>query len=306
MTRIAISEVGARDGLQTIPDFVPTERKAELVNALARTGLKRIEVTGFVHPKIVPQMSDADALMALIDRPEGVRYAAFVPNARGAERAIAAGVHDLKAGVAASETFNQLNVRMSTEKGREAVREIAGIAKGTASSIVGVVGTAFGCPYDGPVPVERVAGIVELFAELGAPLVYLADTTGVADPRQIRSVVEHLKDRYPDMTIGLHLHNTRGLGIANALAGLDAGVVDFESSIGGLGGCPFAPRAVGNICTEDFVQMLLRMGYEVDPDLDALIAVAQRTEEILGHTLPGMVMKAGKASDRHVPKTAAP
>lgn len=305
MTRIAISEVGARDGLQTEPEFVATERKVELVNALARTGLTRIEVTGFVHPKIVPQMSDADAVMAAIDRPAGVRYAAFVPNARGAERAIAAGVHDLKTGVAASETFNQLNVRMSTEKGREIVREIAGIARGTGSSIVGVVGTAFGCPYDGPVPMERVAGIVELFAELGTSLVYLADTTGVADPRQIGAVVAYLQSRCRGIAIGLHLHNTRGLGLANALAGLEAGVVDFESSIGGIGGCPFAPRAVGNICTEDFVQMLLRMGYEVDPDLDALIAVARRAEAILGHVLPGMVMKAGKASDRHLPKEAA-
>lgn len=299
MTAIRISEVGPRDGLQIEQNFVPTTRKLALIAALARAGLTRIEVTGFVHPKIVPQMADAEEIMARVERRPGLRYAAFIPNARGAERAVACGVDDLKTGVAASETFNQLNVRMSRDKNKEVIRDIAAIAKATPSRIVGVIGTAFGCPYDGPVPIERVEEIVALYAELGAALVYLADTTGVADPAQIRAIVTRLREQWPALRFGLHLHNTRGLGIANALAGLEAGISDFESSIGGLGGCPFAPRAVGNICTEDFVHMLARMGYEVEPELDALIAAARLAEEILGRVLPGMVMKAGKASERH-------
>jgi hydroxymethylglutaryl-CoA lyase len=297
--RIVISEVGPRDGLQIERTFIATEQKIALIDALSRTGLSKIEATSFVRPKVVPQLADAEAVAAGIARREGVRYAAFIPNARGAERAVAAGIDDLKVGMAASDTFNELNVRMTTEQGMRAIDEIARVAKGTASRVVGGIATAFGCPYEGPVSPDRVQRMFAQLIEIGAPIVYLADTTGVANPDLVRRTVESLRARWPQARIGLHLHNTRGQGIANALAGLYCGVTDFEGSVGGLGGCPFAPRAVGNICTEDFVHMADEMGIETGIDLDALIATSRMAQQILGRTLPGMVMKAGKASERH-------
>jgi hydroxymethylglutaryl-CoA lyase len=296
---IEISEVGMRDGLQIERNFVPTETKIAIIDALSKTGLKKIEITGFAHPKVIPQLADAEAVAAGIKREPGVRYAAFVPNARGAERAIGAGIDDLKAGVAVSDSFNRLNVRMSTEEGMKAIDEIAAAAKGTQSRLVGVIATAFGCPYEGPVSGERMHRMVAQLLGYGAPIIYLADTTGVANPDRIRRTVEDLQKAFPEAVLGLHLHNTRGIGIANALAGLDCGIRHFEGSIGGLGGCPFAPRAVGNICTEDFVHMAHEMGIGTGIDLDALIAVAQKAQEALGRPLPGMVMKSGKASELH-------
>ncbi|MGD9921252.1 MAG: hydroxymethylglutaryl-CoA lyase [Pseudorhodoplanes sp.] len=296
---IEISEVGMRDGLQIERNLVPTEKKIALIDALSKTGLKKIEITGFVHPKVIPQLADAEAVAAGIRREPGVRYGAFIPNARGAERAVAVGIDDLKAGVAVSDSFNRLNVRMTTEEGMKAVDEIAAATKGTNSRLVGGIATAFGCPYEGPVSRERMHRMMAQLLRHGAPIVYLADTTGVANPDRIRRTVEDLQKAFPEAVIGLHLHNTRGLGIANALAGIDCGIRHFEGSIGGLGGCPFAPRAVGNICTEDFVHMAHEMGIETGIDLDALIAVAQSAQDALGRPLPGMVMKSGKATDLH-------
>src|SRR5262245_662784 len=304
MQKIMISEVGPRDGLQIERAFLPTAQKIALVDALSSTGLTKIEITGFVHPKVVPQLADAEAVAAGIARRPGVRYAAFVPNARGAERAVAAGIDDLKVGMAASDTFNELNVRMTTAQGMRAVDEIASVARGSRSRVVGAIATAFGCPYEGPIKPGRLAKMFEQLLGLDAPIIYLADTTGVANPDLVRRTVENLRTRWPQARIGLHLHNTRGIGIANALAGLYCGVADFESSVGGLGGCPFAPRAVGNICTEDFVHMASEMGIDTGIDLDALIEVSRRAQEMLGRTLPGMVMKAGKASELHRRDTA--
>jgi hydroxymethylglutaryl-CoA lyase len=296
---VRISEVGPRDGLQIEPAFLETRQKIALIDALSASGLRLIEAASFAHPKIVPQMRDAEAVMFGIQRPAGVRFGAFIPNAKGAERAIAAHVDDLKVGAAASDAFSELNVRMTVDKNLAILQEIADLARGTDCALVAVVGTAFGCPYSGAVPVERVLRIVDRYAELGITLTYFADTTGMASPREIRTVVEAVRARHPEMTLGLHLHNTRGLGIANALTGLELGIRDFESSIGGLGGCPFAPRAVGNISTEDFAHMVLQMGYTIDPDIDALIRCAELVERSVGHVVPGMVMKAGKTTDLH-------
>jgi hydroxymethylglutaryl-CoA lyase len=298
-SEISVSEVGPRDGLQIEPRQVATADKIALIERLLASGLKKIEVTGFVHPKVVPQLSDAEQVLAGLQKPRDVRFAAFVPNARGAERAIAAGVDDLKSGIATSDTFNELNIRMSTAQGMRALDDIAAVAKGTSSRLVGVVATAFGCPYEGQVPERRLYQLFEQLVDLGAPIIYLADTTGVANPTGIARAVAALQQRWPDQRIGLHLHNTRGLGLANALAGLELGLRDFESSIGGLGGCPFAPRAVGNICTEDFVHMVHELGIRTGVDLDALIDAARFAQDMLRRTLPGMVMKAGKASELH-------
>jgi hydroxymethylglutaryl-CoA lyase len=296
---IAISEVGPRDGLQIERVFLPTAQKIALIDALSTTGLTKIEITGFVHPKVVPQLADAEAVAAGIARRPGVRYAAFIPNPKGAERAVAAGVDDLKVGMAASDTFNELNVRMTTAQGMQAIAAIASVAKGSRSRLVGAIATAFGCPYEGPIAPGRLHRMFEQLVALGAPIIYLADTTGVANPDRIRRTIEDLRTRWPQARIGLHLHNPRGIGIANALAGLYSGVADFESSVGGLGGCPFAPRAVGNICTEDFVHMAAEMGIATGIDLDALIETSRIAQQMLGRPLPGMVMKAGKASELH-------
>jgi hydroxymethylglutaryl-CoA lyase len=300
-TRITISEVGPRDGLQMERRMLSVDEKLQVIDALAAAGLTRIEATGFVHPKVVPQFSDSMELASRLPRRPGLRYAAFIPNARGAERAVAAGIDDLKCGVATSDTFNRLNVRMTTEEGMQSLRDISAAARGTKSRLVGVVATAFGCPYEGPVTFDQVERLFGNLVSLGVDLVYLADTTGIADPSIVPRTVEAMKHRYSESRIGLHLHNTRGLGIANALAGLQCGVTDFETSIAGLGGCPFAPRAVGNMCTEDFVHMVHRMGIETGLDLDGLIAAAKLTQDILGRPLPGMVMKAGKADEIHDP-----
>ena len=297
--RITISEVGPRDGLQIERLLLPVKQKIALVDRLSATGLTRIEVSAFVHPQVVPQMADAEAVFAGITRRPDVRYAGLVMNAKGAERALNANVDDLKTGIAASDTFNELNVRMTTAQGMRALEEIAALAKGTRSRLVGGIATAFGCPYEGPMAIERVALVFEKLVELGSPVIYLADTTGMANPASISRTIEALRARWPDQPIGLHLHNTRGLGLANALAGIELGITNFESSIGGLGGCPFAPRAVGNICTEDFVHMAHEMGIETGIDLDALLGVAVFAQSVIGRVLPGMVLKAGKASELH-------
>jgi hydroxymethylglutaryl-CoA lyase len=296
---ITVSEVGPRDGLQIERVPVSTQTKIALIEKLVATGISRIEVSAFVHPKVVPQMADAEQVFAGIERHKGVRYGALVPNARGAERALKCGVDDFKVGIAASNTFNELNVRMTTEEGIRALDEIAAAMRGSGAKLVGVVATAFGCPYEGEVAPEQVERLFGHLVSLGADPIYLADTTGVGNPDIVRRTVEHLRKRFPYTRIGLHLHNTRGLGLANAFAGLEVGVADFESSIGGLGGCPFAPRAVGNISTEDFVHMAQAMHVNTGIDLDALIGVARFAQEALDRPLPGMVMKAGKATELH-------
>jgi hydroxymethylglutaryl-CoA lyase len=301
--KITVSEVGPRDGLQIEPRQVPTATKIALIERLVASGINRIEASAFVHPKVVPQMADAEAVFAGLTRKAGVRYGGLALNPRGAERAVAAGVDDVKTGIAASDTFNELNARMSTEQGLRALEQIGDLVRGTSSQLVGGIATAFGCPYEGALPPERVRRVFETFVALGAPLIYLADTTGMANPASVRRTLEDLMARFPQQRIGLHLHNTRGLGLANALAGLELGVTDFESSVGGLGGCPFAPRAVGNICTEDFVHMVHEMGIETGIALDALIDTARFAQDALARPLPGMVMKAGKASELHEKNT---
>jgi len=302
--KVTISEVGPRDGLQIEKTLLSTADKLRLIEALADAGLTRIEATGFVHPKVIPQFADASEVAEALPRRQGVSYAAFIPNRRGAERAVAACIDELKCGVAASDTFNRLNVRMDTATGMKSLEEIAEVAAGTPSRIVGVVATAFGCPYEGTVDVEEVDRLFTHLEQLAADLIYLADTTGMADPAAVKARVTKLAERHPDTRVGLHLHNTRGLGLANALAGLECGVIDFEGSIGGLGGCPFAPRAVGNICTEDFVHMCDRMGIETGLDLERLLDAARLAQDLLGRSLPGMVLKAGPANALHDPEGA--
>ncbi len=291
--RATMREVGLRDGIQSLGAFVPTERKIEMANALARTGLTRIEVTSFVHPRAVPQMADAAEVMGAIERVPGVSWEPLVPNVVGARRALEAKADRLMVVLAASDTFNLKNIRMAVDDSLTVVGEIVPLARAAGVPVTAGIATSFGCPYEGEVPEARVQQVIARLLELGVEEVVLADTTGMANPLQVEGMLGRVLDRWPAVPFGLHFHNTRGMGLANVVAGLRAGVATYDASIGGIGGCPFAPRATGNISTEDTVHMLHEMGIETGVDLEALIACARRMAEILGSDLPGQVMKAG-------------
>jgi hydroxymethylglutaryl-CoA lyase len=297
---VQMREVGPRDGIQSVGAFIETARKVDLIDVLSTTGLTRIEATSFVNPRAVPQMADASEVMARLQRRSGVSYEALVPNVRGAQDALAAGVDRVLLVVTASELFNQKNVRMSVEQSLLQFAEIKQLTDATGTPCVGAIGTAFGCPYEGDIPEERLLGLIARFASLGFIELMLADTTGMANPAQVERTLGRVLDRWAGrLHFGLHLHNTRGMGLANVVAGLRAGVMTFDASVAGIGGCPFAPQAAGNISTEDTVHMLHEMGYQTGIDLDRLIEAARLAEDLLGRELPGQVMKAGPRSQRH-------
>ena len=301
--RVRIQEVAPRDGLQIEPRFLPTAEKIRLVDRLSLTGLARIEVTSFVSPKAVPHLRDAEEVMRGIVRAPGVAYAVLVPNARGCERALAAGADELNLVLSASETHNQANMRMSTDASLEQFAAVASLARGRAR-LNGTIATAFGCPFEGEVPLARVLAVAERYLSLGITEITLADTTGMANPRQAAALLSAVAKACPGIPLIAHFHNTRGMGLANVLAALDAAVDRFDASLGGLGGCPFAPGASGNICTEDLVHMLEAMGIETGVALDALLAAARSLPALLGHEVPGQLIKAGRSTDLH-PRPAA-
>ncbi len=299
--RIFIHDVVARDGFQIEPDFIPTDRKIELIDLLSATGVAKIEATSFVSPKAVPNLRDAGEVMAGIRRNPAVTYVALIPNARGAERALAADVDEVVMVVSASETHNRANVRRSVAQSFDGFREVFDVLRGSRTRAVGAVATAFGCPFEGIVPDAQIVDCVARYVDLGVAGVTFGDTTGMADPARVERLVGLVRQRWPDLLLALHFHNTRGMGLANVLAGLTAGVDRFEGCLGGLGGCPFAPGATGNVCTEDVVHMLQCMGYDTGVNLDLLLAASRRLGEIVGHELPGQVVKAGKVTDLHEP-----
>ena len=299
--RIYIHAVVARDGYQIEPAWIPTERKIEIIDLLSQTGMAKIEATSFVSPKAVPNLRDAADVMAGIRRNPAATYVALVPNVRGAERALAADLDEIVLVVSASETHNRANVRRSVAQSFDGFREVVGVLRGSRTGFTGAVATAFGCPFEGAVPEAQVLDCVARYVDLGAAGVTFGDTTGMANPRQVGRLVGRVRERFPDLELTLHFHNTRGMGLANVVAGVAAGVVHFEGCLGGLGGCPFAPGATGNVCTEDVVHMLQSMGYDTGVDLDRLLAAARRLEQIVGHELPGQVVKAGKSTDLHPP-----
>jgi hydroxymethylglutaryl-CoA lyase len=299
-TPITIREVGTRDGIQSLGAFIDTAQKVELLEALGETGLRRIEATSFVSPKAVPQMADAADVMSRVRRTPGVSYEALVPNVRGAQDALHAQMDAVLLVVTASETFNQKNVRMSVDDSMTQFGVIKETLDAADVPCIGAIATAFGCPYEGEVPESRVLLMIERYVRMGFSELMVADTTGMANPAQIEAMMGRVLDRYGDIVrFGLHLHNTRGMGLANVVAGLHAGVTTFDASVAGIGGCPFAPQAAGNISTEDTVHMLHEMGLSTGVDLDRLIEVAQLAQRILGRELPGQVMKAGPRSRLH-------
>jgi len=290
--KVTITEVGTRDGFQSEPVFIPTAVKAQVLDDLIAAGLTHIEATSFVSPRAVPQLADAHEMLALVTRRADAYIAALAPNARGAERALGAGVDEVVCFVSASETHNGANLNASIERSLANVAEVADIVRGRVP-LRGAVACAFGCPFEGEVAVASVMHVIDRYVSLGVDRVTLGDTTGMAVPPTVTRLVEAIRQRHPELRIALHFHNTRGVGLANVMVGLSLGVREFESSIAGLGGCPFAPGATGNVCTEDLVYLLEESGYDTGVNLEALLEVARRVETIVGRPLPGQVMKAG-------------
>lgn len=292
MSTVSIREVGPRDGLQN-EDPVPTDAKVSLLDALSRTGVRRIEAVSFVHPKAIPQMADADEVWARASTVDGVRYSALVPNSRGASRALAAGFREIEVVVSASDTHNRRNVNRSTAESLDDIAALIAALHGAGATAEVIVATSFGCPYEGDVPPERVASIVDRVVRDGADRVAFGDTTGMATPRRVRDVVTAVRDRHPAIPVLLHFHDTRGTALANILTALELGITEFDASVGGLGGCPYAPGATGNVATEEVVHMLEDMGIDTGIDLDALLDAAALAERIVGRPLPSGVLRAG-------------
>mgnify|MGYP003703975021 FL=1 len=297
--RVHIQEVAPRDGFQIEPRWVETADKIAFINAMSRTGVSKIEVSSFVSPKAVPMLRDAEEVFRAIERRPGVVYVALIPNARGAERAFAAKVDEFNFVMSASETHNRANMRMSTDQSLEALRGIMDLARGVSVSKHASLATSFGCPFEGAVPLERVLSFVARYLDLGITGITLADTTGMANPRQVAHTVEQFRSRFGDTPLTLHFHNTRGMGLANAVAAYEHGAVRFDAALGGLGGCPFAPGATGNVCTEDLVHMFEEMQVDTGTDLPALLELARRLPALVGHDVPGQVAKAGRTCDLH-------
>ncbi len=292
-TKVEVTEVGTRDGFQYEKAFIPTVQKIEVINRLVASGVRRIEATSFVSPRAVPQLADAAEVMAKIERTPGLRLACLVPNHQGAARALASGADEVVAFCSASESHNQANLNRSIDKSIEGFEIVVEAAVKASASVHGALAVAFGCPFEGDVASNYVADIVRRLHGVGIQSVTLGDTTGMATPLIVDRVVKTVQDRNPDVSLSLHFHNTRGIGLVNVMEGLKCGISRYESSIGGLGGCPFAPGASGNVCTEDLIYMLHELGVETGIDLPALIKCAQKVEVILGRELPGQVMKAG-------------
>jgi hydroxymethylglutaryl-CoA lyase len=295
--RISVREVGPRDGLQNEAP-VPTEAKVELLDALSRTGVERIEAVSFVHPRAIPQMADADEVWRRASRNPGVRYSALVPNARGARRALDAGFTEIEVVLSASDTHNRKNINRSTAESLDAIAELIDIVHARGGTCQVVVATAFGCPYEGDVPVSRVVEVVERAVRDGADSLSFGDTTGMATPGRVTRLVGEVRSAVPDRSLNLHFHNTRGTGLANVLAALQLGVDDFDASVGGLGGCPYAPGASGNIATEELVHMVEDMGVDTGVDLEAMIDAARTAEAVVGRELSSQVLRAGPRTRR--------
>ncbi|MBN1529778.1 MAG: hydroxymethylglutaryl-CoA lyase [Thermoleophilaceae bacterium] len=292
---VAIREVGPRDGFQNEPEVIATDDKVRLVEMLARTGVRRLEVTSFVRADVIPQLADGPEVLRRADIPDDVSVTVLIPNERGLDNALELRDHfqEVNLFLSASETHNRRNVNRSIEESLGGLERVIERARGEGLRCEGVISVSFGCPYEGEVPEERVLGIARRLAEAGCEEVAFGDTTGMANPRQVRAFFERAAGELGDVELTAHFHNTRGQGLANALAALEAGVRSFESSFGELGGCPVPPGATGNVATEDLVSMLHEMGHETGVDLARLVAAATEAQRVLGRPLGSHVLRAG-------------
>lgn len=298
---IRIREVGPRDGFQNEPETIPTQDKIRLINALARTGLSRIEATSFVRPDVIPQLSDAQEVLDGIDIPHGVSVSVLIPNLKGLELALdhRGKFHEVNVFLSASEEHNRRNVNRTVEESIEGVSQTLARAASEGLRCEAVISTSFGCPYEGVVQPERVVAIAARLADAGAQEIGFGDTTGMANPVQVREFFDLAAEALPGIELTAHFHNTRGQGLANVLAALEAGVTSFESSFGELGGCPVPAGATGNIATEDLVSMVEEMGISTGVDLTALIAAAADVRDVLGRPLGSHTLTAGPVEWSH-------
>jgi hydroxymethylglutaryl-CoA lyase len=300
--RVTVYEVGPRDGLQNEPRPVPTADKVELIDALSATGLVHLEITSFVNPRWIPQLADAVEVGRQIERRPGVRYSCLVPNRQGLDRALAAGMTEVAVFLSASETHNRKNVNKSIADTLAAFEEVIPPALAAGVKVRAYVSTVFGCPYEGQVEPRAVVDLVSELRSRGVYQISLGDTIGVGTPRQVASVLSQVLAVAPADELALHFHDTRGTALANVVVGLDLGITTIDSAVGGLGGCPYAPGAAGNLATEDLVYMLHGMGVETGVDLERLVAVSKRFAALVGHELPSKYLKAaiGEAAKKGV------
>ncbi|HEX7910839.1 MAG TPA: hydroxymethylglutaryl-CoA lyase [Paraburkholderia sp.] len=303
--KLYIHEVATRDGFQNEAQFVDTEMKIALVNRLSQCGFAKIEVTSFTSPRAIPALRDAEAVMQQITRVPGVVYTVLVPNVRGAERALSCGVDEVNLVMSVSESHNRTNLRMTREQSFAQLRDVVFAVRQTGVAINVSLSTAMGCPMEGDVPVAQVLGWMDRFADLGVHGITLCDTTGMAFPSQASDLCRQAIDAFPQLELTLHFHNTRGMALANTLAALDAGIDRFDSSLGGLGGCPYAPGATGNVCTEELVHMLELDGHDTGVNLAAVLDAAVLLPGLVGHDVPSQLLKAGRRLDLHPMPAAA-
>jgi hydroxymethylglutaryl-CoA lyase len=297
--RIYIHEVASRDGFQNEARFVDTDAKVALIDHLSACGYAKIEVTSFTSPKAIPALRDAEAVMHRIARREGVVYTVLVPNLRGAERALSCSVDEVNLVMSVSESHNRSNLRMTREQSFAQLRDIIKVVRETPVAINVSLSTAMGCPMEGEVPVPQVIDWMRRFAELGVHGITLCDTTGMAFPSQVAALCSAARERFVGLELTLHFHNTRGMALANTLAALSAGIDRFDASLGGLGGCPYAPGATGNVCTEELVHMLELDGYHTGVDLQRILAASALLPALIGHDVPSQLLKAGRRLDLH-------
>ena len=303
---LIVQEVSPRDGLQIEPTWVETADKIALIDQLSLAGFSRIEAGSFVSPKAIPALRDGEQVFQGIARQPGVIYVALIPNLKGAQRALEAKADELNLVMSASQTHNLANMRMSCERSLAAFGDVVEFVSGSSVRLNASIATTFGCPFEGRIDEDRVLQIVDAYLELGMQGITLADTTGMANPRQVDRLVRRILQRVPAADLTLHFHNTRGLGLCNVLAAYEAGARRFDAALGGLGGCPFAPGASGNICTEDLVNLCDEMGIHTGIDLPHLLQMSRRLPALLGHETPGQVAKAGRNCDLHpTPDTLA-
>ena len=291
-TDVQVVEVGPRDGLQNERVFVPTERKVAFINALAASGLRRIEVSSFVHPRAVPQLADAEAVFAAIDRPAGVRYSALVPNLRGLERALSCQLDEIAVFTGATDSFVLRNIRMTIAESLDTFRPVVEQARAAGTRVRGYISTAFGCPYDGDVAPEQGIRVAEQLLEMGCDEISVGDTIGVGAPGQVRRWLEAADGRLPIDRLAMHFHDTRGTALANVMTALDGGVRVFDAAAGGLGGCPYAPGASGNLATEDLVYALHGSNVRTGVSLNRLMVASRLVATELDHVLPGRFFQA--------------
>jgi len=294
MQRLYIQEVVTRDGFQAESSFIPSADKIALINRLSQAGYAKIEVTSFTSPKAIPMLADAEEVMSKIERVPGVVYTVLIPNLKGAERALRVGVDEFNLVMSVSEIHNQSNLRMTRADSATALGDVIRIAHDAKVAVNVSLSTSFGCPMSGMTPLSELMHWIDHFANEGVRGISICDTTGMANPQHVKEVCEQAQSKYPAMEWTLHFHNTRGMGLANALAAVEVGINRFDSSLGGLGGCPYAPGATGNVCTEELVHMFDLMGYNTNINLDLLLECSAQLRDLVGRALPSQLLLAGK------------